>query len=100
MNKGDLVDKIAQKAGLRRAEATAALDATLESIQEALKEGEKVTLVGFCTFSPAYKAARKGVNPSTGKPVPIAERVSVKFKAGKLLSDAVNTDKLIKKMRK
>jgi DNA-binding protein HU-beta len=99
MNKGDLIDKIAQKAGLKKADAAAALDATLESIQDALKEGDKVTLVGFCTLTTSYRAARTGVNPSTGKPVPIAEKVTVKFKAGKLLSEAVNTPALRKALK-
>lgn len=100
MNKGDLIDKIAEKAGLKKAEATAALDATLEAVKDALKEGDKVTLVGFCTLDIAYRSARKGVNPSNNKPVDIAEKVSVKFKAGKILSDAVNTDKLKKELKK
>jgi len=99
MNKGDLIDKIAQNAGLRKADAAAALDATLNSIQDALREGEKVTLVGFCTLSTSYRAARTGVNPSTGQPVPINEKVTVKFKAGKLLADSVNTEALKKTLK-
>ncbi len=86
MNKGELIDKIAEKAGLKKAEATAALDATLEAIKDSLKEGNKVTLVGFCTLDTAYRAARTGVNPSTGKKVAISDKVTVKFKAGKILS--------------
>ena len=100
MNKGDLIDKIAEKAGLKKADATAALDATLDAIKDALKGGDKVTLVGFCTLRTSYSAARKGVNPSTSKPVDIPEKVNVKFKAGKLLSDSVNTDKLRKELKK
>jgi DNA-binding protein HU-beta len=99
MNKGDLIDKIAQNAGLKKADAAAALDATLDAIQDALKEGEKVTLVGFCTLGTSYRAARTGVNPSTGKPVPINEKVTVKFKAGKLLADSVNSEKLRKALK-
>ncbi len=100
MNKGELIDKIAEKAGLKKADATAALDATLESIKESLQSGDKVTLVGFCTLGTAYRAARTGVNPSTGKKVQIADKVTVKFKAGKVLSDSVNTADLKKKLKK
>jgi len=99
MNKGDLIDQIAEKAGLKKAEATAALDATLDSIKEALKSGDKVTLVGFCTLDTSYRAARKGVNPSTKKPVDIPEKVGVKFKAGKDLADAVNNADLKKQLK-
>ena len=99
MNKGDLIDKIAERAGLKKAEASAALDATLDAIKDALKEGEKVTLVGFCTLSTSYSAARKGVNPRNKQPVMISDKVKVKFKAGKILADTVNTDKLKKKLK-
>lgn len=100
MNKGELIDKIAEKAGLKKAEATAALDATLDSIKDALKVGDKVTLVGFCTLDTSYRAPRKGVNPSTGKPVDIPEKVAVKFKPGKQLTDSVNNKELCKKLKK
>lgn len=100
MNKGDLIDKIAEKAGLKKADATAALDATIDAIKDALKEGDKVTLVGFCTLSTSYRASRNGVNPSNKKPVKIGDKVAIKFKAGKLLSDSVNTDKLKKALKK
>lgn len=99
MNKGDLIDRISQKAGFRKAEAAAALDAVLECIQEALEQGEKVTLVNFCTLDTAYRAPRKGVNPSNKAPVMIGEKIMVKFKAGKLLSDAVNNPKLLKELK-
>lgn len=104
MNKGDLIDAIAEKTGLKKFEASAALDATLESIQESLEKGEKVTLVGFCTFSTVYNAARNGVNPSTRhegkiKSIKIPEKVKVKFKAGKQLADAVNSNHLLKKFK-
>lgn len=99
MNKGDLIDKIAQKASLRKADAAAALDAILEAMQEALEQGEKVTLVNFCTLYPSYKAPRKGINPSNKKPVMISEKVTVKFKTGKVLADAVNNPKLLKALK-
>jgi len=100
MNKGELIDKIADKADLKKAEAAAALDATMETIKDALKEGDKVSLVGFCSISTTYRAARKGVNPSTGAKVDISDKVSVKFKAGKQLADTVNNDKLKKELKK
>jgi DNA-binding protein HU-beta len=99
MNKGELIDRMAKKAGFRKADAAAALDAMLECIQEALEQGEKVTLVNFCTLHAAYRARRKGVNPSNNDPVMISEKVMVKFKAGKLLSDAVNNPNLLKELK-
>ncbi len=99
MNKGELVDQIAERAGLKKADATAALDATIEAIKDALSGGDKVSLVGFCTLSTSYRAARTGVNPSTGKKVPISDKVNVKFKAGKILAESVNTDKLKKQLK-
>lgn len=99
MNKGDLVDRIADRAGIRRADAVAALDATLHAIQEALRKGEKVTLVNFGTLTAAYRAPRRGFNPSNKDPVAIGEKVIVKFKAGKLLSDAINNPELLQQLK-
>lgn len=99
MNKGDLVDRIAHRAGIRKADAAAALDATLYTIQEALQQGEKVTLVNFGTLSAAYRASRKGFNPSNKNPVHIGEKVVVKFKTGKLLSDAINNPNLLQQLK-
>ena len=99
MNKGDLIDRIAVHAGIRRADASAALDATLYAIQEALCRGEKVTLVNFGTLLPAYRAPRRGFNPSNKNPVAIDEKVIVKFKTGKLLSDAINNPTLLQKLK-
>ncbi len=90
MNKGDLVAKITEKAGLSKAQATDALNASLDAIGEALKENDKVTLVGFGTFSLNHRAAREGRNPSNGKTIQIAAKNQVKFKPGKELSDSVN----------
>jgi len=100
MNKGDLIDKIAEKASLKKAEAAAALNATLEAITEALKGGEKITLVGFGSFDVAYRAARKGINPSTQKEIKIGDKVTVKFKAGKELSTAVDNKTLKSELKK
>ena len=90
MTKQQLVEMIAEKAGLTKADASRALDATTESIKEALKKGEKVALVGFGTFATSKRAAREGRNPRTGETVKIAARTAVTFKAGSKLKDAVN----------
>ena len=82
MNKTDLTNKIAAGAGLSKADAKKALDATLEAISEALKANDKVTLVGFGTFAPAVRPAHEGKNPRTGEVIKIAEKTVVKFKAG------------------
>ncbi len=82
MNKTDLTNKIAETSGLSKANAKKALEATLEAISEALKDGDKVALVGFGTFSTATRAARQGKNPLTGEVIDIAEKTVVKFKAG------------------
>ena len=90
MSKQELVEKMAEKAGLTKADASRALEATMESIQEALKKGEKVSLVGFGTFATSKREAREGRNPRTGETVKIAARTAVTFKAGSKLKDAVN----------
>lgn len=90
MNKGELIDSIASKSGLTKADAAKALDATLESITSELTKGERVTLPGFGTFSTSERSARTGRNPQTGKEIQIAAKTVAKFKAGKNLADAVN----------
>jgi DNA-binding protein HU-beta len=90
MNKGDLIDKIAAAAGVTKAQAGEALDAVLSGIESTLKKGDRVTLVGFGTFSVSKRAARKGRNPRTGKEIKIKAKTVVRFKAGKQLSDKVN----------
>lgn len=90
MSKQQLVDMIAEKAGLTKADAARALDATMESITETLKKGEKVSLVGFGTFATSKREAREGRNPRTGETVKIAARTAVTFKVGSKLKDAVN----------
>ncbi len=82
MNKTELVNAIAEKAGLTKVDAKNALDATLTSIADALKNDEKVALVGFGTFSVTEKAARTGINPRTKEKIEIPARKVVKFKAG------------------
>lgn len=90
MKKVELVEAIAKKSGLTKADASRALDATLEAITQALKSGDKVPLVGFGTFGVSRRAARMGRNPQTGKEVKIAARNAVSFKAGSALKDAIN----------
>jgi DNA-binding protein HU-beta len=90
MNRGDLISKIAQDTNLTKAQAGDALNSVLGSISGALKGGDKVTLIGFGTFSVSQRAARTGLNPQTKQKIEIAAKSSVKFKAGKELSESVN----------
>lgn len=90
MNKGDLVQKIAEHAGLTKAQSEEALNAVIASITEALKNDDSVTLVGFGTFSVSKRDARTGRNPQTGETITIEAKNQVKFKVGKKLADAVN----------
>lgn len=90
MNKAELVNAVSDKAGITKAQAAAALDTALGAIANALKGGDKVTLVGFGTFSVSMRAARTGRNPRDNKPIKIAAKKVAKFKAGKALSDTVN----------
>ncbi len=80
MNKTDLVNEIAAKAGLNKVAAKAALDACLESIEQALANEDKVQLIGFGTFAVVEKAARTGLNPATKEKIQIPARKVVKFK--------------------
>jgi len=89
MNKTELVNAIAEKAGLAKVDAKNALDATIAAITEALAQDDKVALVGFGTFATVEKAARQGINPRTKEKVEIAARKVVKFKAGAELADKV-----------
>jgi DNA-binding protein HU-beta len=90
MNKSDLIDAIAEKAGLSKADAGRALDATIKSVTGALKKGKTVSLVGFGTFSVRKRAARTGRNPRTGEAIKIKASKIPAFKAGKALKDSVN----------
>ena len=80
MNKTDLINEIAAKAGLSKAASKAALDACLESLEQALANEDKVHLIGFGTFSVTEKPARTGINPRTKEKIEIAARKVVKFK--------------------
>ena len=90
MNKTELVSSIATKAGLSKADSKKALDACVEAIVGALKADDKVSLVGFGTFSVAKRPARQGINPATKKPITIAAKKVAKFKAGSDLDAAIN----------
>ncbi|WP_409422031.1 HU family DNA-binding protein [Pseudaeromonas sp. ZJS20] len=90
MNKTELVDAIAAKADMSKAQAKAALEVMLDSITATLKEGEQVQLVGFGTFKVSHRAARTGRNPQTGQEITIAASNVPSFVAGKALKDAVN----------
>lgn len=89
MNKTDLVNAIVA-AGLSKADAKKALDATFDAIAGALKEGDKVAILGFGTFSVNERPARTGINPATKEKIEIAAKNVIKFKAGAELADAVN----------
>ena len=85
MNKKELIEAVAEKAGMSRAQAARAVDATLASVAEALSKGEKVQLLGFGTFEKKVRPARQGRNPRTGETLEIAESKNVGFKAGSAL---------------
>jgi len=89
MNKADLINAMADGAGITKVQASAALSAFLSSSEKALKKGDKVILVGFGTFSVTKRAARKGRNPKTGKEINIAAKKVVRFKPGSELSTKV-----------
>ncbi len=90
MNKTDLINSIAAKSGLNKKNSETALNAFIASVEEALKKGDKVVLVGFGTFEVRKRAARKGRNPQTKKEITIPASNAPVFKAGKGLKDNVN----------
>ena len=90
MNKNDLVAKVADGAGLSKADAGKAVEATFDAITSALSGGGEVRLVGFGTFSVAQRRASTGRNPRTGEAIQIPASKQAKFKAGKALKDSVN----------
>ncbi len=90
MKKVELVEAVANKANLTKADALRALDATVEVLTDALAKGDRIPLVGFGTFAVSRREARTGRNPQTGAEVKIAARNAVTFKAGNALKEAVN----------
>ena len=89
MNKTELVEKIAAAAGLSKADSKKALESTISAIKDALVAGDKVSLVGFGTFSISERPAREGINPATKEKISIAAKKVAKFKAGAELADAI-----------
>lgn len=83
MNKSELIDLIAEKSNLTKADSKVALEAVLSSIQDTLKKGDAIQLIGFGTFSVVEKPEHQGINPATKEKITIAAKKSVKFKAGK-----------------
>jgi len=90
MNKSELIEKIASGADISKAAAGRALDSFIDAVTESLKDGGKISLVGFGTFEVRQRAERTGRNPQTGKEIKIAAANIPAFKAGKALKDAVN----------
>ena len=90
MNKAELITSMAEKSQLTKKDAETALKAFIDSVQEALENGEKVQLVGFGTFETRERAAREGRNPQTGETMKIAASVAPKFKAGAALKNEIN----------
>lgn len=90
MTKAELISSVAEQAGLKKVDAEKAVAAFIASVTTALKSGDKLSLVGFGTFSTAKRAARKGQNPQTGKKIDIPAATVPKFKPGKTLKEAVN----------
>ncbi|WP_262501818.1 MULTISPECIES: HU family DNA-binding protein [Psychroflexus] len=90
MNKTNLIDAMAEDAGISKADAKKALESFLGNVEGALKKGDRVSLVGFGSWSVSKRAAREGRNPQTGKTIKIAAKNVVKFKAGSDLQKSVN----------
>ena len=90
MNKQDLINKMANDAGITKLAAKAALQAFEHGVTEALANGDSVQMVGFGTFSTTQRSARTARNPATGEAVQVPAKTAVKFKAGKGLAEAVN----------
>ena len=93
MNKGELVDRISQKATVTKKQADAVLSAAIETIMEAVSENDKVTLVGFGSFERRHRKEREGRNPKTGDKMLIPETYVPAFSAGKLFKEKVAPDK-------
>lgn len=90
MNKSELIDAMAADAGITKAQAKEALDSFTNNVTEVLKSKQKISLVGFGTFSTSERSAREGINPQTKEKIQIAAKTVVKFKPGAQLSEIVN----------
>ena len=93
MNKTQLIDAIAEDAGITKAAAKSALESFLKNVGQTLTNGEKISLVGFGSWSVSERAEREGRNPQTGKTIKIAAKNVVKFKPGSELDESVNSKK-------
>ena len=93
MNKAELIDKIAKDAGITKTQANDAVDSFTNAVTASLKKGDRVTLVGFGTFSVSERSARNGRNPQTGEVIKIKARKVPKFKAGKEFSTKISGKK-------
>lgn len=93
MTKAELISAVAEESGLKKVDAEKAVNAFISAVTATLQQGDKLSLVGFGTFSTTARAARKGQNPQTGKKINIPAAVLPKFKPGKSLKDAVNAKK-------
>ena len=91
MNKSELVEQIAQRAGLSKDQAGEALGATIDAIEESLAAGEEISITGFGKFSVAHRNAREGVNPATGERIQIAATKAPRFSPGAKLKEAVKS---------
>ena len=91
LTKTELIKAIAEEASLTKVDAEKTVKAFLDAVTDCLVKGDKLTLVGFGTFSTAARAARKGQNPQTGKKIDIPASIAPKFKAGNTLKDTVNS---------
>jgi DNA-binding protein HU-beta len=90
MNKGQLVERMAESAGISKNAAERALNGFMDAVMEAMESGDKVVMVGFGTFSVTERKARTGRNPQTGKEIKIPAKKVVKFKVGSRLAEAVS----------
>ena len=90
MNKSELIAAMAEKSGLSKKDSEQALGAFMDTVVDALKDGDKVALVGFGTFDVRERAARTGLNPRTKEPIEIAASKAPAFKAGKAFKDELN----------
>lgn len=91
MNKADLINKVAEKSGLTKTKTAEVIDALVETMQGALAEGDKITLVGFGSFNVSKREAREGRNPKSNEKIHIPAKTVVRFKSGKELTESLNS---------
>ncbi len=91
MNKADLINRVAEKSGLTKTKTAEVIDALVETMQSALAEGDKITLVGFGSFNVSKREAREGRNPKSNEKIHIPAKTVVRFKSGKELTESLNS---------